>query len=139
SILLSTPVVKAGNFAFLEGKVGYFIIYILQHYWLNAFLSLLLAITFYLFLKSLKKYRERFFDVGETRLGGILALLAGWPNGFVFIALSFIFVVIIASLRMTLQKERFTTLGLPFLLAAFTVLVLGDIFAAYTGLAVLNI
>ena len=104
----------------------YFWFYAYGRFWLNAFISIGVAFAFYLFLKFLKKSQERFFEEGETELGFLAALLGGWPNFVIFTPLIFISVVLISIFRGIVLKEAYTTLGWPFLLAAFLALIWGS-------------
>lgn len=139
SILLEMPLREAGNFSFFEGKLSYFFFHVLQQHWFNLLLSILIGIVFFLFLKFLEKYKERFFDNGETTLGGVLAFIAGWPNAIAFIGLSFLILFIVSVFRILTHKGRLTTLGLPFLVSAAIILLVGDIVVAFSGLQVLKI
>ncbi len=101
---------------------GYFIFYSLQHFWFPFLLGALIAFLFFLFLKMLQKYNERFFETGETELGFALALAVGWPNFVAFLPLALLFVVLISVIRGLVTKERYTTLGIPLLVAALCTL-----------------
>jgi len=135
AILLEMPLREAGNFSFLEGKLSYFLFYALERYWFDLALSLLASLIFFIFLKFLEKYRERFFDQGETVLGGALAFVVGWPQILIFVGLSFLVVVGLSIIRMVERRGRLTTLGLPLLLSAPTALFLGDVLVPILGLS----
>jgi hypothetical protein len=106
---------------------AYFWPYIFSRFWLNFLLTILMAGIFFLLLGALRRYRGRFFEEGEVELGGLLALAVGWPISPVFICLVFITVVLVSLVRRAALREAYTTLGLPFLLAAFACLILGSI------------
>lgn len=120
-----------------ESSIGYFLVYSWGRFWLNPFLALGMALAFYFFLWVLKKRNARFFDEGETELGFFSALLAGWPGFAVFLPLVFVFVVLISLVRLTMLREAYTTFGIPLLLAAGTVLLLGDALIRFLGLGAL--
>jgi hypothetical protein len=127
------------RFGVLDGSSGYFIFYSYLRFWLNPALAVLAAFLFYVFLKSLKKYRERFFEEGETEVGFLAALAAGWPGIVVFIPLAFLVVVLVSGFRLAVFRERFTTLGWPLLISLLLVLAWGDILIKALGLKVLYI
>jgi hypothetical protein len=120
-------------------KFGYFLHYILLHFWLNVLISVCAGFLFYLFLIFLKKYRERFFEDGEVELGFALALIVGWPNFVVFIPLIFVFVIFISIFKALFLKQMYTTLGWPMIFAALVVLIWGDFLINVLKLGVLRI
>lgn len=121
-----------------SGKLGYFYLYTLSRIWMPLILSFISAAIFYFFLRFLRRRKERFFEDGEVELGGLAALLSGWPNFVIFLPLVFIFVIGVSAYRSIFQKERYTTMGWPFLLAALTCAILGSYFAGAFGLWVLT-
>lgn len=120
-------------------KSGYFLFYSFGRFWLNVFVAIGVAFAFYLFLKFLEKYQERFFEQGEIKLGFIMALIVGWPSFIVFIPCVFVFVVLMSVFRGLFLKESYTTLGWPFILAALIVFLWGDKLIQILGLGVLKI
>lgn len=127
------------RFGVLDGSSGYFLFYSYLRFWLGPAIAILAGFIFYLFLKSLKRYRERFFEEGETELGFLSALLAGWPQFAVFLPLVFLGVVLISAFRLIVFKERFTTLGWPLLISLLPVLVWGGALIEMLGLKALRI
>lgn len=121
------------------GKLGYFTLYVIERFWLGALISIFIACAFYLFLKVLRKHKERFFEEGEAELGFAMALLVGWPGFVIFLGLIFVFVLIISVFKMIFLKEHLTTLGLPFLLSALCVLIWGSALVQFFNLGVLKI
>lgn len=117
-----------------DNRLGYFLFYSWGRFWMVVAVSLVVALAFYLFLIFLKKQKERFFEEGETELGFLLALLVGWPNFIVFIPIVFLSVVLVSAFRMVFVKEMYTTLGRPFLLAAFLVILSGNYIINWLGL-----
>ena len=111
------PLVEAFPSVF-QASSGYFIFYSLQRFWFPAVLNILVAVVFFWFLKILKSYNGRFFEEGETELGFLLSLLVGWPVFLVFLPLALLSVVLVSIVKMTLFKEHYTTLGVPFLLGS---------------------
>ena len=122
-----------------NGDKGYFIFYALSRFWLSALLSIGIAFIWFLFLKSLERHRERFFDTGEVALGLLAALVVGWPTVVVFVPLVFVFVVVMSMVRMLVWGHRYTTLGTPFVLAMLVALLIGPTLISTTWLSVLKI
>ena len=122
-----------------DNRFGYFLFYSWGRFWLEIAVSLAAALAFYLFLRFLKKHKERFFEEGETELGFLLALMVGWSNFIVFIPLVFLSMVLVSIFRMLAFKETHTTLGAPFLLAALIVLLFGNYFINILGLTMLRV
>lgn len=136
----SVPLAFVQNFQWLfNTHSGYFLVYSWGHFWLNAFLSLLIAALFWQFLALLRHKNERFFEGGEVELGFLSALIAGWPNVILFIAFTFVCVIMLSVLRGIFLKELYTTLGIPFLLSIFCTLLLGSLFLTFFDLSVLRI
>ena len=104
----------------------YLLFYSWGRFWLNVVAVLVATFIFYSFLKILQKYRERFFVPGETELGGLCVLIAGWPGFVFFLPFVFATVVLVSIFRMLVLKKTYTTLGYPLLLAAILVLAFGD-------------
>jgi len=103
---------------FLEFQSGqYFLEYVWLRFWFNVALSVGAAFLFWFFLKTLQKYKPRFFEEGETTLGLVFALSCGWPGVLLFVAAGLILVVIISLLRLVFLRESLTTLG-PAMIAA---------------------
>lgn len=120
-------------------ETGYFVLYAWTHFWFNFVLSVGVAFTFYLFLKFLKKRNERFFEEGETEIGLICALIAGWPGFVVFVPLVLILVVAESIFMKIFFKESLTAFGFAFFLAAIIALVWGDKIVAILNLGALRI
>lgn len=108
-----------------HSSIWYFYGYVGLRLWLNVVLSIGVGYLFYRFLKRLKTHNERFFEEGEVELGCLLALTVGWPSIILFVIFTFGAVVLVSLFRMIMLKEQFTTLGAPFLLAAFAALIWG--------------
>lgn len=119
-------------------SIKYFLFYSWTHFWFNATLSFSVALLFYLFLKLLKKYKERFFEKGEIELGTLCILIAGWPNFAVFLPAVFVSVIFISIFNRAVYKEFYTTLGLPFLLATAVSLIFGGWLVDIIGWGVLR-
>jgi hypothetical protein len=133
-LFLNQPLKHGGDISAIGGlplfsgtKLGYFLFYSWGHFWLNAFLSLAIALAFWLFLKALEKKESRFFYPGETELGFALTLAVGWPGFVVFLPLAFIAVVLVSLFRLLFMKEAYTTIGWPFILAAIAAFAFGQI------------
>lgn len=120
-------------------SLGYFIFYTLSRFWFEFFLATLAAFVFYFLLSVLKKHNPRFFYEGEVELGALLAFLAGWPDFVLFVALSFVFVVLVSVFKLTFLKDRLTTLGTPFILSAVIVMAKGRLLIDLLGLSVLAV
>jgi hypothetical protein len=118
-----------------NSRLGYFIFYSWGRFWLSALLSIACGVIFWLILKGLKKYRERFFEDGEVELGMLTAMLTGWPQFIVFVPFVFALVVVISIIRLVFFKEIYTTLGIPMLFAALLTHIFSNSFALLlTGL-----
>lgn len=135
---LPIPLIQKMQWLF-NSQWGYFIFYTFERFWLNAILSIGVAWLFYRFLILLKRYEERFFEVGEVELGFFAALLAGWPAFVIFLPLVFVFVVVWGLVRITIFKESYTTLGWPFFAAILITLFFGRMLISLLGLSVLNV
>lgn len=122
-----------------KSSLGYFIFYSLQRFWLNVFLSLFVSWLFYRFLILLKRYKERFFEEGEVELGYLMALIVGWPFFILFVPICFLFVVLISIFRLIFFKEAYTTLGWPFIWAAFLTFLFGSALLPLFKLSVFSI
>jgi hypothetical protein len=122
---------------FLTGEGGYFIFYAWGRFWMNVVLSLVCAYLVYLFLKVLKKHKERFFLEGEVGLAGMLAVVVGWPYVTIFLPFAFLSVVLVSIFNLVVKKEAYTTVGIPFLVATVLTLLLGRIIFLPLGLWVL--
>ncbi len=124
---------------FFDNQLGYFLFYSWGRFWLNLVIVLAVSFVFYLFLKFLKRYKERFFKPYETELGFLTALLVGWPNFVIFVPLVFLSVVVISLFRLVLLKELYTTLGVPFIVSAALTLVWGGQLVKILGLGILKV
>ncbi len=122
-----------------QNQLGYFLFYSYGRFWLNVLISIIVAIGFYFFLKSLRQYNKRFFIDGEVELGFLTALVAGWPHFVLFLPFCFAAIVIISVFRILFMKEKYTTLGVPLILAAVVTLIFGDTLIKALGLTVLKI
>lgn len=122
-----------------KSHYGYYVFYVIQHFWMRILLSWVIAWIFYKFLILLKKYQERFFEDGETELGYFTALLAAWPLFTIFVPLCFVFVIVVSLIRMIFFKEAYTTLGWPLLSASAVTMIAGPFLLALFGLTVLVI
>lgn len=120
----------------LENKYGYFIFYAFGRFWMNFFITVGFCLLFWYFLVLLKKYRARFFEEGETELGLAVSLVIGWPGVVVFIPLLFLFVVLISIFKTLFFREKYTTLGWPFLCSGITTMLFGHWMLAALGLAI---
>ncbi|MCL5017148.1 MAG: hypothetical protein M1155_00580 [Patescibacteria group bacterium] len=130
----------SGDLFFLfNNRFGYFLFYSWGRFWLEIVVSVIASVAFYLFLIFLKKYRERFFEEGETELGFLLSLMVGWSNFAVFLLLIFFFVVIVSVFKNLVYKDPYTTLGAPFLLAGLIVLAFGNYLVSLFGLMSLRV
>ena len=122
-----------------QSSGGYFLFYILMRFWLSVFVSIAVALLFGALLGILKKRRERFFDVGEIKLGMLAAFLVGWPNFTIFLPIVFGSIVIISVIRLIVFKIKYTTLGFPFILACGATFILSGVIGPLINLNVLKI
>lgn len=110
-----------------NNSFGYFVFYSWGRFWAEVVIALGVAWLFYLFLTGLGKYRDRFFEMQETKLGFICAFLASWPGIVVFIVFTFVSVVLVSVVRRIVWKELYTTLGAPFIVAMILTFVFAPI------------
>ncbi|MFA6364913.1 MAG: hypothetical protein WCW78_00735 [Candidatus Paceibacterota bacterium] len=132
SIIKNAPWIFSNQF-------GYFIFYSWGRFWLNALLSLVAAWAFYKLLVIFKRYNERFFEEGETELGYVVALLAGWPLIVILIPFVFLSVICISLFRLIFFRETLTTLGWPFLLGILVTALVGNILLSLLHWGVLKV
>ncbi|MFH1188776.1 MAG: hypothetical protein V1652_02950 [bacterium] len=142
NLLLHMPITnmfKGGTISWLfNNKLGYFLFYSWGSFWLEIFLIGIMSVLFWLFLHVLRRYNDRFFVDGEVELGALMILLIGWPADIIFIGMVFFSVVIVSIARLIIFKEAYTTLGYPFLLAAFVTLIWGNALISLFSLGVLQ-
>jgi len=145
-VFLNSPVSKdlpfstAQNFEWLlDNKFGYFLFYSWGRFWLSLIISLIVSFAFYWLLSVFKRKNERFFNIGETELGLLCALIVGWPSFVLFVPLVFLSVVLISIFRLIFFKEKYTTLGGPFILAGVCVIIFGGYLISLFGLGVLRV
>ena len=120
-------------------SINYFLFYAFSRFFLNFLISLVVAAVWYMCLKLLQRYRESLFDAGEIRLGFLCAFIAGWPHFVLFLPLVFICVIIVSLVRKIFLKQEYTSMGIPFLVSALTVLLLGSRMIELFHLTVLKI
>jgi len=119
--------------------ITYFLQYSFTHFWLGQLIGVALAIIFYLSSRLLAKRRPWLFLEGETELGLVCALIAGWPGFVLFLPLIFITAVPWTIFRQVVLKQERTTLGGAFLLAAGLTLIFGSWAIEVLRLGVLRI
>lgn len=143
SLLLRTPMNDVFENRFLEwmfeNKLGYFLFYSWGSFWLEVLLIGTMSFLFWSFLRVLRRYNDRFFEVGEVELGTLMVLLVGWPGAIVFIGMVFFSVVLVSLVRLIFFKEAYTTLGYPFLIAAGFTLLFSNTFLILLRLDVFRI
>ncbi len=123
---------------FMHGKFGYVIFYSWGRFWMGPVLAVAAAFLFWLILKGLQRYNDRFFEDGEVELGVLMALLVGWPGFVVFVPLLFVSVIIVSAFRLIFFSESYTTLGAPMLFAALLFFIFASQLLAITGFQVLK-
>jgi len=145
-VFLNSPLADAvpiaeifkNSFVF-QNKFGYFIFYSYGRFWLNIIVVFVCSTVFYFFLKFLQKYKERFFENGETELGFTASLFVGWPNFVIFLPLVFISIIFISIYRNIFLGKLYTTLGWSFILATFLTLWFGSNIINFLNLNILKI
>jgi preprotein translocase subunit SecG len=105
---------------------SYYLGYVGLRLWLPVGLSILAAALWFGLATVLNRKSERYFDTGEIPLTTLAVLIAGWPNAVVMVPLAAVYLIAISLARLTILKERLTTLGLPFILALCTALLAAD-------------
>ena len=104
---------------------GYFIYYVLSHFWMNFFITLLIAFIFYLILLFLNKINKRLLTKSDALLGFLGSLSSGWP-GFVIYFFIFMLLFLFAGLKNKLiTKEKYTTITYPLWISALIVALVG--------------
>jgi len=126
-------------FAVFDNRLGYFLFYSWVHFFLGVLLSVVTAWLLYLFLKSLQRYRGRFFAQGEVMLCSLLALVVGWPGVVLLVPFGLISMVAVSAFRLVASKGTYTTIGVPFLIAAAVVFVWGEFLLDALHLSVLRV
>lgn len=104
---------------------AYYARYVTDHFWLHPVLGIVLAGLWYGFMRALKSRSERYLDVGELELTTLLILIAGWPDALVLAPAAGIAVIMVSIVRLTVFREKLTTLGIPFMIAAAFALLYG--------------
>lgn len=122
------------------GVVNYFLPYALARFWFGrVFLVLLFGVLFYLLVRGLNKFNERYFYPGEPQFGVLMTLIVGWPEALIFTLLLAFMLVLVSVVRAIIWHEPYTTLGLPFALAAGLTLIFGSAWVELLHLGVLRI
>lgn len=116
---------------------GYFIHYSVGRFFLPVILAVVVALAWGAFLHTLKKHKGRFFDTGDIELAIVGGLVVGWPGVLVYIVLSLIGTVCIGLFRAFFQKEHYTTIGLPVVIAAAITLLFSGLFISLFNIGVL--
>lgn len=117
---------------------NYFLGYVGLHFLLGTGLALLAGLVAYLFLRTLHRYRDRFFEGGEVELGCAVCLLVGWPGVVIFLAGTALGIVLVSIVRKVWFAQIYTTLGIPMLIGAVLAFLLQFWLIATLGLTVLK-
>jgi hypothetical protein len=112
-------------------RMGYFTLYSFTRFWLPAIASVLTAYLFFLFLRGLRRRKERFFEDGEVELGWVLALVAGYPKFIVFVPLIFLLIIPVSLFRMAFLRQNLTTVGYP--------MIIGAVIASMWGIKIIDV
>jgi hypothetical protein len=122
------------------GLAGYFLPYTGFRFWLGSVVfTFVLAGSFALLLRYLRKRKETYFEHGEVELGVLMMLLVGWPEGILFLSLLAFTVVFVSVFRMFVWRNPYTTLGTPFIIAAALTLLRGERLIELLGWGVLRV
>lgn len=113
--------------------IGYFLSYAGSRFWLPLGLAILCALVWYGFLRLLGRRTARFFDIGEMELAALAVFVVGWPLCIVLLPVAGVLLIVFSIVRLTVFKEQFTTLGIPFLAAMTLVLLWGSVLLRLTG------
>jgi hypothetical protein len=119
--------------------INYFFGYIFLHFWLAALLTLIFSLTFYLFFKLVKKYRQDV--ISHEELGALLlaSLLVGWPNFVILVPLFFLLAVVFGVANLIIFKGKKNSLTWPITLSLIIVFLLGAYLVNLLSLSVLII
>jgi hypothetical protein len=126
-------------FPLFDNRLGYFLFYSWGHFFLEVLLSVVAAWLLYLFLKSLQRYRGRFFAEGEVMLCFLLSLVVGWPGVVLLVPFGFLSMVAVSAFRFVVSKGKYTTIGVPFIIAAGVVFIWGEFLLDVLHLTVLRV
>jgi hypothetical protein len=107
-------------------SISYYLLYVGSRFWLPVALAVVLSVIWYLFLRALKRHTARFFDEGEMELATLCVFLAGWPGTIVLLPLVAAAMAIWSVVKLIVWRERYTTLGIPFMLATLISLLLAS-------------
>lgn len=106
-------------------SISYFLNYSWIHFFASVVFSVGIAFVFYFILKAIKKHREEIFEEGELELALASTLIIGWPSAVLFIALSFLMLLVVSVIKQIFFKEQFATITLPLLISLPIIFVLG--------------
>lgn len=120
-------------------SIKYFLFYSWGRFWMEHIIAFGATLVFYLFLKILQRYKERFLDKDEIMFGILIILLVGWPNAVVFMPLVFIAAVLVALLSILIFKGKNIGLCPAFIIAGIVTLIFGNTIVDIFGLTVLRI
>lgn len=120
-------------------SIKYSLFYSWGRFWMEHIIAFGAALSFYLFLKTLRSYQERFLDKNEIVFGTLMVLLVGWPNAVVFVPLVFIAAVLAALLSILVFKGKHIGLYPALIIAGIITLIFGNTIVDIFGLTVLRI
>lgn len=106
--------------------ISYYLGYIAMHFWLKPVLGIGLALLWYVFLYVVKHHKDRYFEGGETELAAIAFMLVSWPLVIVLFPIFAVSVLAVSIGRFIIAQERYTTFGIPILVATAVTLLLGN-------------
>lgn len=89
---------------------GYFLYYSMNHFWINAILSVVGATVIYAIFKSLHAISSRFFKTHEINLAFLMALLTGWPQILLFLPMVFLMTTLFSLVN---WRKKYHSLSIP--------------------------
>ena len=108
---------------FTDFSHGYFAYYIWNHFWQEAFLSIIAAAAVYGIFLLLRNYKSRLISLHECEFGFLLCLLVGWPQIIIFLPLMLVVAVFYSIFNWFYRREAFCSLFLPFTVSAAIMLI----------------
>jgi hypothetical protein len=109
---------------------GYFVDYMLSHYWMGLLWGLAVSVLLFIFLRTLRKIRPMLLSALDIHLFVAGSLIVTWPNTLLYIVIVF-FVFLLHVLFTTIMRGGRTPLYPSILIGFLIIFFLGDRVAAF--------
>lgn len=120
--------------------INYFIKYSFAHFWLGMILGVAAAFLFYFVLKMARKTNHLEAPLpSDSKVGLLGALVVGWPNFIIFIAVALVSAVLFSAYRGIICKKTNIGFFWPVIVSAIITLIFGNYLITFFHLAVLRI